>query len=63
MKHINCKVGDTLIYDDGREGHKGILCVVVSAGATSMVVQFADRADSTTIKYNDKGWMDYLVKK
>ncbi len=58
MKSV--KPGDTLVYDDGRPGHRGVKAVVVSNGTGSLIVQFEDRAETTTIKHNDSGWTDYL---
>lgn len=52
--------GQTIAYDDGRPGHRGVLATVLSVSGTGMVVQFEDRADTTTISFADRGWMDYL---
>jgi len=56
-------VGQTLVYNDGRAGHSNVECVVLSVGKLSFAVQFADRADTTTIKFSDAGWVDYLTAK
>lgn len=56
------KAGDTLLYNDGREGHIDVKAEVLRQGDDSVVVQFADRAESTTIFYTDKAWTDYLRK-
>lgn len=50
----------TLIYDDGRPGHRGVKAEVLSVSSTQMVVQFDDRADTTTISLSDRDWMDHL---
>lgn len=56
----NLDAGMRIVYDDGRPGHSGVCATVLKAGKTNMVVQFDDRADTTTIKYSDAGWIDYL---
>jgi hypothetical protein len=55
------KVGQTLVYDDGREGHQGVKALVLETQLHSFTVQFEDRADTDWIKYSDKAWMDYLT--
>lgn len=55
------KQGDTLVYNDGRDGHKDVKCVVLEVYPDRMLVQFEDRADVTTIRFSDKAWMDYLT--
>jgi len=52
--------GQTLVYNDGRAGHTQAECVVLNVSNNSMLVQFADRADSTAIKFNDSAWMKFL---
>jgi len=52
--------GQTLAYDDGRPGHQGVLATVLSVSKTAMIVQFEDRADTTTIAFSDRGWTDHL---
>jgi hypothetical protein len=56
------KVGDTLSYDDGREGHRGVTAKILHRDNTGVTVQFADRAAKTRIQFNQKAWMDYLRK-
>lgn len=52
--------GATIIYNDGRGDAAAI---VLSVKPNSMLVQFADRADTTTIRFNDAAWMNYLTLK
>jgi hypothetical protein len=54
------KTGDILVYDDGRAGHRDVKAVVLSNDKNSLIVQFEDRADTTTIKHDDVGWTKYL---
>jgi hypothetical protein len=55
-----CNPGDTLIYNDGREGHTNRKAVVLEVGQNFIIVQFEDRASSTTIMNHDKAWTDFL---
>ena len=61
MKSLNS--GDILVYDDGRPGHVGVKAVVLSNHETSVIVQFEDRADTTTIKHDEVGWTEHLKRK
>ena len=54
------KTGDILVYDDGRAGHRDVKAVVLSNEKNSLIVQFEDRADTTSIKHDDVGWTKYL---
>lgn len=56
----NVRVGDQIIYDDGRSGHQQVPAEVLSVDTNGMTVQFTDRADTTRISFSDRGWMDYL---
>ena len=58
MKALNS--GDLLVYDDGRPGHVGVKAVVLSNHQNCLIVQFEDRADTTTIKHDEVGWTKYL---
>ena len=58
LKSLNA--GDVLVYDDGRPGHSGVKAVVLSNHENCVVVQFEDRADTTTIKHDEVGWTNYL---
>lgn len=60
MKSLNS--GDILVYDDGRPGHVGVKAVVLSDHENSVIVQFEDRADTTTIKHDEVGWTNYLKR-
>jgi len=60
MKSLNS--GDILVYDDGRAGHVGVKAVVLSNYENCVIVQFEDRADTTTIKHDEVGWTKYLKR-
>ena len=62
-RNLDIKVGATLIYNDGRAGHCGVTALVLAVGDSIMTVQFEDRADTTTIRLDDKGWMNFLTVK
>lgn len=55
------KPGMRLVYNDGRAGHVNAECEVVSVIETAMAVQFADRADTTCIRFSDPAWMKFLA--
>jgi hypothetical protein len=57
------KSGDILVYDDGRPGHVGVKAVVLSNHENSVIVQFEDRADTTTIQHDEVGWTKHLKRK
>ena len=61
MNASNVKTGMTLVYDDGRIGHRSVKATVISVSAIGMVVQFEDRADTTAIRFADADWMKYLA--
>ena len=54
------KVGTTIVYDDGREGHRAVKARVLAVDERTMTVQFEDRADTTTIRFNDPAWMNFI---
>ena len=56
---MNVKPGQSLLYDDGRPGHR-VTCIVIDADREGMLVQFADRASPTWINFSERAWMDYL---
>jgi len=60
VKSLNS--GDILVYDDGRPGHSGVRATVLSNGIASLIVQFEDRAETTTIRHNDIGWTEHLKR-
>lgn len=51
---------DRIVYNDGRDGHKGIGGTILSVDATGMLVQWDDRASPTRIQFHDRAWMDYI---
>jgi hypothetical protein len=53
-------VGERIVYNDGRDGHRNIFAVVLEIHHQHMVVQFEDRADTTSINFSDRQWMDFL---
>ncbi len=54
--------GSRIIYNDGREGHTGIVATILEVNTNQMIVQFEDRADTTTIRLSDSGWMDHIKR-
>jgi hypothetical protein len=54
------KVGNKVMYNDGRPGHGGVNGEVLELFPGGMVVQFEDRAEPNRIRFNDKGWMQFL---
>ena len=54
------KKGGRIVYNDGRPGHIGVKAVVLAVDADGMTVQFEDRADTTYIRFADRGWMDFI---
>ena len=53
--------GSHIIYNDGRKGHAGVRAVILEVDSKSMKVQFDDRADTTTIYFSEKAWMDFII--
>jgi hypothetical protein len=41
-------------------GHRGAAATILSVSETGMVVQFEDRADTTTIRFAQREWIDFL---
>lgn len=57
------KPHDTIIYNDGRQGHINIKAEVLeNIPDILLIVQIEDRAVETRIAYHDKAWTDYLKK-
>ena len=54
------KKGGRIVYNDGRPGHKGVFATVLEADQKGMTVQFEDRADTSSIAFSDRGWMDFI---
>lgn len=50
----------TLIYNDGREGHRDVRAQVIEETADAMLVQFEDRAEPTVIRKDDDRWMRFV---
>lgn len=53
--------GREIVYDDGRPGHRAVKATILSANDRGMVVQFVDRADTTTISFTDAEWMRFIT--
>lgn len=53
----NLKKGGRISYNDGR-GEAG--AIVLKIGRSFIVAQFDDRADTTTIRFDDKAWTQFL---
>lgn len=49
-----------IVYNDGREGHTEVKAEILELHENFMLVQFEDRADTTTIYYSDADWMNYI---
>lgn len=54
------KPGSRIVYNDGRPGHKNVLATVLAVDPKGMTVQFEDRADTTSIVFSDRGWMEFI---
>ncbi len=55
------QIGNIINYNDGRKGHEDVQAEVLTVNRTGMVVQFADRADTTYINFTDDAWMKYIT--
>ena len=60
MQMQQVRIGQTLTYDDGRPNHRNVKAVVLATTPTGFIAQFEDRADTTTINWNDAEWMPYI---
>lgn len=56
-KNQTIKPGSRLSFNDPRNPGRA---VVLAVGANHFQVQFDDRADTTTIRFDDRSWMDFL---
>lgn len=54
------KEGARIVYNDGRPGHTDVFATVLVVKTDGMIVQFDDRAESTSIRFSDRGWMDFI---
>lgn len=54
------KEGVTVVFNDGRTGHQNVKGTILSVSNDAMVVQFEDRAEPNTIRFDEKDWMDHL---
>lgn len=54
------RVGQSLIYDDGRPNHRNVKAKVIAVTDTGFVAQFEDRADTTTINWDEPEWMSHI---
>ena len=54
--------GATVIYDDGRPGHRKVRGEILATDEHGMTVQFKDRADTTRIRFADREWMDHIKR-
>lgn len=57
LERSQVRDGSRIVYDDGRQEAKATVLTVEHWG---MCVQFDDRADTTTIRFSDKAWMNFL---
>jgi peroxiredoxin len=53
--------GTALIYNDRREGHRGIKAIVLTVNDRYLVAQFEDRADTTKVEFIPE-WLRYLTQ-
>lgn len=60
MTTIQVRPGSRIAYNDGRAGHTGVEATVLESDGQWMMVQFDDRADTTTINLFDRQWMDFI---
>jgi hypothetical protein len=60
-EHSTPVMGQGLVYDDGRPGHRGVKGVVVGLFPGGFVAQFQDRAETNTIRDSDREWMDHIT--
>ena len=49
-----------VIYDDGREGHRGVRGVVLESDDVAMMVQWEDRAAPSRVAYDDEAWTKHM---
>ena len=60
MNTVKIQADFKIVYNDGRTGHTNATATVLSVSESGMVVQFDDRADTTSIQFDDESWMKYL---
>jgi hypothetical protein len=60
MNSETVRIGDKLIYDDGRVGHVDIEATVIGLSPLSVVLAFADRAEPTLVRRDDDAWWKFL---
>lgn len=61
MQQPNVRVGQTLTYNDGREGHRNVRAVIVALTADGFIAQFEDRADVTPIAWHEMEWLRFIT--
>ena len=54
------RIGQTLIYDDGRPNHRNVKATVVALTPSGFIAQFEDRADTTPINWDEPEWMHHI---
>lgn len=52
--------GGRIVYNDGRPGHTDAQAIILAVSEVGMVVQFEDRADTSTIRFDEDKWMDFI---
>lgn len=50
----------TLVYNDGRPGHSGVLGKVLSVGHTGFSVLWNDRCSPNWIAFSEREWMEHI---
>jgi len=54
------RIGQTLTYDDGRPNHQNVKATVVALTSNGFIAQFEDRADTTSIHWDQSEWIDHI---
>ena len=55
------RVGQRLVYNDGRPGHTNSVAEILEVTPRSILVQFENRARPSLIFFNDREWMDHIT--
>lgn len=58
---LEVKAGNTVIYNDGREGHKNVQGIVKSVSDNIAMIKFSDRASVSTVALNNPEWTNFLT--
>ena len=61
MNRPTISVGQTLVYNDGRQGHTNVEGIVVALTPEGFIALFEDRADVTVIRWDEDDWMRFIT--